>query len=369
MHSAVISLASGYGYFPTPTVAVEAATRLIQGGQLSVSPIEGLPALREALASTYRRSSGYGVSPQQVVVTPGGKAALFALFKTLLRPGDEVLVPTPVWFGFKSLIEQAGGNMRPLPLNSADDYTLTPAAVKAAIGPRTRILLFSNPNNPTGRIYKHAEVEAILDVTRQHPNLMVISDEIYDLVSFSTEPVPSLLEFADPHAQHVVVNGFSKSLALVGWGVGYLVAPTAVAQVCAAWQFATAAAVPTPNQHAALAVTKASASITRELLAQLATTRNILLDGLADLPNVHCHIPEGTYYAFPDFTAYLTPRIDPIIASASLVTRLRKAGVDVVDGASCGAPGFVRLSYAVPEEALREALRRIRKALASAPVF
>jgi len=357
-----ISLASGYGNFLPPAVAVARAAASLQGGPLPVSVIEGLPALREALASCYPRQS---VTPDQVVVTPGTKPALFALLKAVLRPGDEVLLPTPNWFGFWKLIEQAGGVVRPLPLASAGNYALHPAALAAALTPRTRVLLLSNPNNPTGRVYHRAELDAVLAVTRQHPDLFVLSDEIYNRITFGTEAVPSLLEWADPNGQHLVVNGFSKSLALIGWGIGYLVAPPKLAQACAAWQFSTAAAVPVPSQLAALATTEAGPTIAHELRTQLAANRTLLLTGLASLADVHCLFPEATYYAFPDFTAHLAPGLAPEAASAAFVSRLQAAGVSVVDGATCGAPGFARLSYAVPTDDLQEALQRLRTALSN----
>ncbi|QNP51133.1 pyridoxal phosphate-dependent aminotransferase [Hymenobacter qilianensis] len=241
------------------------------------------------------------------MITPGVKAALFALLKTILRPGDEVLVPTPNWFGFGELITQAGGIIRPLPLAPSDGYALPPEALEAAITPRTRVFLFSNPNNPTGRIYQHDEIEALLTVTRRHPGLFVLSDEIYNLINFSSAPVPCLLAFPDPHGQHLVVNGFSKSLALIGWGVGYLVAPPAVVQAAAGGQFATGAAVPVPNQHAALAATEHSAAIAKELLVQLAPTRALLLEALSALSGVRFVEPEGTYYVFADLRHFLPP--------------------------------------------------------------
>ncbi|WP_210116314.1 pyridoxal phosphate-dependent aminotransferase [Hymenobacter fodinae] len=350
-----ISLASGYGNFAVPAVAAEAAIRSISSGTLPVSDAAGLPALREALAQGYQRP----ITATQVVVTPGAKSALFALFKTLLRPQEEVLLPTPNWFGFGELITRAGGRVCPLPLSSESNYALTPAQLEAALTPQTRILLLSNPNNPTGRVYTRQEMQALLDVTRRFPELYVVSDEIYHLITFGAEPVPSLLDFEDPHERHVVVNGYSKSLALIGWGVGYLVAPAAVAAACAAWQFATSVAVPAPNQLAALAATQAASAIAAELLAQLQPTRARMLAELAALPHVPHGQPEGTYYAFPDFRAYLTPHLPAAAAAAELVASFQEAGVQVVDGSSCGPPGFVRLSYAVPEETLREAMHRI----------
>jgi aspartate aminotransferase len=360
----VISLASGYGNFTAPAVAVQQAAQLLQAGPQPISPIEGSPGLRDAIARRYQRQ-GAAVGPEQVVVTPGAKPALFALFKALLQPGDEVLLLTPNWFGFRGLVEKAGGTLRAVALEPATDYALDTATIQGHITAKTRILLFSNPNNPTGRVYSRPELEALLQVTRQWPNLVVISDEIYDGICFGTNPVTSLLAFEDPQQQHVVVSGFSKSLALIGWSVGYLVAPAALARQCAAWQFSTSAAVATLSQAAAQAATEQAELISRELCVGLTENRELMQAGLAAIPGVRNQLPAGTYYVFPDFRAFLNPDLLPAAASAELVARLRAAGVEVVDGASCAAPGFLRLSYAVSEPLLREALRRLAVVLAA----
>ncbi|WP_133272193.1 pyridoxal phosphate-dependent aminotransferase [Hymenobacter radiodurans] len=323
---AVISLASGYGNFATPTVAAERAIASIHADQLTPGPVEGLLALREAIATNYHRQKAPQITPAHIMVTPGVKVALVALLKAILRPGDEVLVPTPNWFGFGELITRAGGTMRSLPLDSADGYDLRPEVLEAALTPRTRVFLFSNPNNPTGRIYRHDEVEALLAVTRRYPELFVFSDEIYNLINFSSAPVPTLLAFPDPHGQHLVVNGFSKSLALIGWGVGYLVAPPAVVRAAAGGQFATGAPVPVPNQHAALAATEHSATIAQELLTRLAPTRSLLLAALSALPGVGYVEPEGTYYVFADLRPFLPPAHSATESSAALVAQLRAGG-------------------------------------------
>ncbi|MBO0359630.1 pyridoxal phosphate-dependent aminotransferase [Hymenobacter sp. BT186] len=359
-----ISLASGYGNFQLPTAALARVTALLASGKLPASPPEGLPELREALVARYQAQGALpGLSASQVVVTPGTKAALFAILRAVLRPGDEVLLPTPNWFGFWGLVEQAGGTVRELPLSAEDNYTLSAHTLATAITPRTRLLLFTNPNNPTGRIYTRAEVQALLDVTRQHPQLFVLSDEIYDGICFEAAAVPTLLSFPDPHSQHVVVNGFSKSLALLGWNIGYLVAPAPIAQACAAQQFTTAGAVAVPSQMAALAATENKPAITAALRQQLLPNRQLLFNFLATLPQALPQPPGGTYYAFPDLRAFLDPTLPLVPGSAQLVARLQAAGVEVVDGATCHAPGFVRLSYAVPTSELAQALERLDKAL------
>ena len=366
----MFSLASGYGDFAVPPVALEAAnTVLASAGHyhtpLAVSPAAGLPELREALAQRYRQRGATGLTAEQVLVTAGAKTALFALFSEMLQPGDEVLLPTPNWFGFYDLVRRAGGTLRPLPLTAADSYALHPDALRAALSPATRILIISNPNNPTGRVYSRAEWAALLAVTAEFPQLWVLSDEIYEGISFGPEPVPTLLAQPDPHQRHVVVSGFSKSLALAGWGVGCAVAPLALAQAVTARLFSTGVAVPVPAQAAALAATRQANAISAALCMQLRPTRKLLLEGLAALPGAPAVVaPEGTYYFFADFTRFLDPQLPAAEASAQMVRQLAAGGVEVVDGASCGAPGFVRLSYAVPEEDLRLALARLDEVLA-----
>ena len=369
-----ISLASGYGNFAVPAVALQAAAAVLneaqaQGSPLVVSPPAGLPELREALAARYRQRGAAGVTAGQVLVTGGAKSGLFALLSEMLSPGDDVLLPTPNWFGFYDLVRRAGGVLRTLPLAAATAYTLTPEALRAALTPTTRVLILSNPNNPTGRVYSAVEWQALLAVTRDFSNLWVLSDEIYEGICFAAGPVPTLLAFPDPHQRHVVVSGFSKSLALAGWGVGCAVAPLALARAVDARLFSTAVAVPVPNQLAALAATQHAGAIGAALCTQLQPTRQLLLRGLARLTGAPVTAaPTGTYYVFADFTRFLALELSAAQASAQLVGRLEDAGVTVVDGASCGAPGFVRLSYAVPEADLREALARMASVLNSIAV-
>ena len=367
--AAPVSLASGYGNFAVPAAALAAATAALAGAQrrrapLAVAPTAGLHELREALAGRYRERGAAGLSAAQVLVTGGAKAGLAAVLAELLRPGDDVLLPTPNWFGFFDLVRRAGGVLRTLPLAAADDYALRPEALRAALTPATRLLVLSNPNNPTGRVLSAAEWAALLAVTRDFPDLWVLSDEIYEGIAFGPAPVPTLLAQPDPHQRHVVVSGFSKSLALAGWGVGCAVLPPALAGAVEARLFSTAGPVPVPSQLAALAATRHAGAIGAALCAQLGPTRALLLAGLAALPGAPAGPPpEGTYYVFADFTRFLDPAQPPVEASAQLVRRLAAAGVEVVDGASCGAPGFCRLSYAVEEATLRLALLRMGEEL------
>ncbi|MBD2716380.1 aminotransferase class I/II-fold pyridoxal phosphate-dependent enzyme [Microvirga sp. STR05] len=356
-----ISLASGYGNFATPPAVLVRLNQHLAAPPLPLSPTSGLPELRDALRLRYSGLRTDEKATHEIVVTPGTKAALFLALSAVLRPGDEVLLLTPNWFGFAELVKQAGGLLRELPLSPADNYALRPEAVRAALTPRTRVLLFSNPNNPTGRLYTRPELEALLAVTAQFPELFVLADEIYDGIRFEAEEVPSFLSCSDA-PRHIVVNGFSKSHALAGWNIGYLAAPRSVAEACTARLFATGGAVAVLSQLAALETVE-NPVISAALCQQLAPNRQLMLDFLATLPGALPHIPLGTYYAFPDLRAYLQPHLPLPEAATDLVGRLLSAGVEVVDGTSCGAPGFVRMSYAVASEDLQEALRRLATVL------
>lgn len=367
--AAPVSLASGYGSFAVPPLALQAATSALASlrGPLPVGDAAGTPALREALAARYRQRGAARVQAAHIVVTPGAKAALFAVLSEVLQTGGttEVLLPTPNWFGFGELVRLAGGQLREWPLSAATAYALDPAALRRALTPTTRVLLLSNPNNPTGRLYTRQEWAALLEVTREHPGLVVISDEIYEGIVFGSPgadyaPAPTLLALPDPHGQHLVVSGFSKSLGLAGWGVGYVAGPPALAAAVAARQFSTAGPVPAPNQAAALAATQHADAIGQHLCHLLQPNRQILLAGLRALPGQPPFgAPEGTYYVFADFSRWLLPARPPAAASAALAADLAAAGVLAVDGGTCGAPGFFRLSYAVPAADLREALHRL----------
>lgn len=368
----LVSLASGYGNFAVPAVALAAATAaLITAGQhaepLVVAPAAGLPALRATLAARYRQRGALHVEAENVLVTAGAKTGLFAVFSELLTPGDDVLLLTPNWFGFGELVRRAGGTLRHLPLNAANNYALAPETLRMALTPVTRLLIISNPNNPTGRVLSAEEWASLLAVTADFPNLWVLSDEIYEGISFGSAPVPTLLAQPGAGSRHVVVSGFSKSLALVGWGVGCVVAPPALAAAVAARLFTTGVSVPVPVQLAALAATEHAEAIGAALCAQLQSTRQQLVAGLAALPGAGpVAAPEGTYYIFADFRRFLPPGLPAADASAALIQRLATAGVEAVDGASCDAPGFARLSYAVPAKVLAEALIRLRAGLMGA---
>lgn len=365
----MLSLAAGYGPFSTPSVSITAArVALSDPARLRPAPAQGLPVLREAIATRYQRTAGVAVDPARVVITPGTKLAVHVLLQTVLQAGDEVLIPTPNWFGFHQLMARAvGATLKLLPLDPADAYALHPAAIVAALTPQTKLLILTNPSNPTGRVYTLPELEAVLKaVQAARPDIWILSDEIYDGITFGQQgtPAPTVLALPDPGGRHVVINGFSKSVAMAGWRVGYLVTPPALAPVVTKYLLDIVSSVSPLNQLAVAAATDAFEAITHKLLATLIPARDLILCelerlGIAALPT------QGAYYAFADLRPWQPQGYtDPAAASAALIDRLRDSHeLLLIDGATCGAPGFARITFATTETELREGLSRLARGL------
>ncbi len=369
-----LSLASGSSYFYSPDAAVTAAMAAMQSGQTFYGPTEGIPDLRQAIAARYTlQGQGAPLHPDQVLVTPGCRQALFNLFMVLLRAGDEVVIPTPAWFGFDQLLKYSHGRSVAVPTLASENYTLTPALLRQTLTARSRILILTNPGNPTGRIYTKAELEALLDVVNEFPNLYVISDEIYDLVTYG-QPVISILSCQGaPPERTFVVNGFSKAFAMSGWRLGYIAGPEAVLKKCTEFQGSTFSDVSMFLQEAALATLQHLPDVLTPMLEVLHRHREIMRDGLAELPQVKYTSPEGAYYFFPDFSAYIgrtTPAGLRIRTSIDLFKYLReKHKLELVPGDKFKAPGFARLSFAVTQPVLVAAMQRLKEALSQLRLF
>jgi aspartate aminotransferase len=361
-----ISLASGASYFRSPSPATSAAIAALQEGKTSYGPTEGTLELRQAICNMYKQE-GIRARPEQVLVTPGSKQALFNLFTTLLCQGDEVVVPTPAWFGFHELMKYSKGMLVPLETKLSEKYALTPEALHKTLNDRSRILLLTNPGNPTGRIYTKAELEALLEVTWQFPNLYILSDEIYDRVTY-TGAFTSLLSCKGAKAERVILlNGFSKSFAMSGWRLGYMLGPEEVIRKCTDFQGSTLSGVSVFLQEAAMATLEKQEQVLPGMLEVLTQNRQIMQQGLDALPEVKYYIPDGAYYFFPDFSYYLhrrTPSGDTLTTSVDLCRYLREScNLELAPGDPFGAPGHARMSFAIETPALQEAMQRLKQAL------
>lgn len=360
-----LNLAAGASYFRSPEAATTAAISALNSGQTYYGPSEGAPALRQAIAERYRQD-GIPVDPEQVLVTPGTKQALFNLFSVLLREEDEVVIPTPAWFGFNELLKYSKGKLVQVPTTLQNNYTLSLQDLRAALTEKSRILLLTNPANPSGRIYSKQELETILQLLQQFPELYLICDEIYDLDTYGC-PFTSALACKGPQERIIVVNGFSKNFAMSGWRIGYMVAPAAVIQQSIDFQASTFSGVSMFVQEAALATLQASDKALMPMLQVLQEHRQIMKAGLEAIPHVTFYLPDGAYYFFPDLSYYLqsiTPDSTSIETTEDLCRYLEeKYNLLVVNGDKFGEVGHVRMSFAVKKPVLQQAMARLREAL------
>lgn len=362
----VITLASGASYFKSPSAATQAAILSLQADQTGYGPAEGTLSLRRAISAKYKRM-GSDVQPEQVLVTPGSKQALFNLFTVLLQPADEVVVPTPAWFGFNELMRYSKGALVQLPTSLNHNYKLTPEMLRGTLTERSRILLLTNPGNPTGRLYSADELEALLAVVKEYPNLYLIADEIYDLVTYGKPFTPALSCAGALPSRTIVVNGFSKSFAMSGWRVGFIVGPSDIIKKCIDFQAATLSGISMVLQDAAEATLEQQESTLQPMREVLQENRQIMQQGLDAIPHVRYYLPEGAYYFFPDLSHYLgrTSITGEVLRNSLDLCRYFRDcyNLELAPGDYFGGPGHVRMSFAVERHKLQEAMQRLRQGL------
>ena len=353
-----INLASGSTYFTTPALASMAAIKAIQEHKTFYGLTEGTLALRAAIALRYKNLNQATVVPENILVTAGTKQALFNILSAVLKPGDEVIVPVPNWFGLQQVLELVQAKIVLWPTSPESNYALRPTDLEKLITSKTRLVLISNPCNPTGRIYQKPELEALLQVLAQYPKIYLLSDEIYDLISYGLA-VPSLMQFPDPLGRHIVVNGFSKAFAMSGWRIGYIIMPPALYQSSLAFQQVTIAGVSEFVQAAAQAILENINTVLPPMLQELHQHRQLMLDFLKD-KKIETFAPEGAYFVFP----YLNPILNKAVpTTAALVKYLKEnQSLEILPGENFGTPGYARISFALPPEKLQVAFNRFAEA-------
>jgi aspartate aminotransferase len=364
----VIGFGAGEPDFPTPAYVVEAAVEACRDPRNHrYTPAGGLPELKQAIAEKTRRDSGLEVSPAQVVVTNGGKQAIYEAFATMLDPGDEVLVPAPYWTTYPEAIQLAGGVPVPVLADETQDYKVTVEQLEAARTERTKVLLFVSPSNPTGAVYTADEIRAIGAWVEQHA-LWVLTDEIYEHLVYDGVETGSLPVLCPELAEHsVVVNGVAKTYAMTGWRVGWIIAPTDLATAATNLQSHATSNVSNVAQRAALAAVTGDLSAVAEMKAAFDRRRRTIVSMLGEIDGVVCPTPEGAFYAYPSVKGLLGRQYDGrrIDTSADLAEYiLEQAEVAVVPGEAFGSPGYLRLSYALGDDDLVEGITRLQKLFA-----
>ena len=363
----VIGFGAGEPDFPTPDhVVAAAAAACADPRNHRYSPTAGLPELREAVAAKTARDSGYAVEPAQVLVTNGGKQAVYNAFATLLDPGDEVLVPAPYWTTYPEAIRLAGGLPVEVPTDESTGFRTTVDSLEAARTPRTKVLLFVSPSNPTGAVYPRHEVEAI-GAWAAASGLWVVTDEIYEHLVYGSAVHHSMPVVVPELAERcVVLNGVAKTYAMTGWRVGWLVGPLDVVKAATNLQSHATSNVANVSQRAALAAVSGDLAAVAAMREAFDRRRRRALELLAEVDGVACAEPEGAFYVFPSFAGVLGREVAGRTPTTSLELAeviLDEARVAIVPGEAFGAPGYARLSYALGDDDLVEGLTRIAKLL------
>ncbi len=359
----VIGFGAGEPDFPTPDFIVAAAVAAATDPKSHrYSPAAGQPALREAIAAKTLRDSGFGVEPNQVLVSNGGKQALYNAFATLLDPGDEVLLPSPYWTTYPESIALAGGVPVVVPTDETTGYRTNVAQLEEYVTDKTKLLVFVSPSNPTGAVYSPAEVEAIGQWAADK-GLWVVTDEIYEHLVYGDAEFSSMPALApDLQDRCVVVNGVAKTYAMTGWRVGWLIGPTDVVKAATNLQSHATSNVCNVAQAATLAAVTGDLAVVAEMRAAFDRRRQLIVGMLNQIPGVECPMPEGAFYAYPSVKGLLNREIAGHTANSTTELAefiLEEAEVAVVPGEAFGTPGYLRLSYALGDEDIETGVARI----------
>jgi aspartate/methionine/tyrosine aminotransferase len=366
----VIGFGAGEPDFATPDHIVAAAAQACREPRFHhYTPAAGLPELREAIAAKTRRDSAYAVEPAQVLVTNGGKQAVFNAFATLLDPGDEVLLPAPYWTTYPEAIKLAGGTPVPVRTDETSGYLASLEALEAVRGPRTKALLFCSPSNPTGAVYPSEQVAAI-GRWAADAGIWVLTDEIYEHLTYGDARHASMPVVAPEIADRcVVLNGVAKTYAMTGWRVGWMIGPADVVKAAAGLQSHSTSNVANVSQAAALAAVSGDLTAVAEMRAAFDRRRRTMTRMLDDITGVTCPEPQGAFYCYPSLAGVLGRDIRgqrPTSSAELAALILDEAEVAVVPGEAFGTPGYLRLSYALGDDDLAEGVGRVAKLLAEA---
>lgn len=362
----VINMSVGEPDFNTPDFIKDAGKQAIDNNITRYSPVPGYLNLREAICRRLLQDHGLEYEPSCIVVSNGAKQSIANTILALVNPGDEVIVPTPCWVSYRQLILLAGGVPVEVFAGVESGFKVTPEQIEAAVTPKTRLLMLNSPCNPSGAVYSRGELEAIAEVVRSHEGLMVISDEIYEKISFCGR-LTSIAELPGMRERTIIVNGVSKAYAMTGWRIGYIAAPLWVAKGCSLLQGQYTSGPSSISQMAALAAFDSDQSCCETMRAAFQKRRDLISGLTADIPGLEVSSPMGAFYLFPKCSHYFGKTLrGHVIANATdfVMYLLEEAHVACVAGDSFGAPEYFRMSFALAEERITEAVGRIKSALA-----
>ena len=360
----VIGLGAGEPDFDTPEHIKEAAIQAIRDGHTKYTAVDGIIELREAISDKFRRDNNIEYAVDQILVSVGGKHSLYNLFSAVLNAGDEVIIPAPYWVSYPAMALLA--DAEPVIVSAGPDqgFKLRPEQVAAAINDATRIFVLNSPSNPTGAAYTRAELEALAEVLREHPRVLIVTDDMYEFIYWADEPFCSFLTAApDLYERTITVNGVSKAYSMTGWRIGYAGGPASIIAAMRKIQSQSTSNPCSIAQRAALAAISGDQSCVAKMNTAFKERHDFVVEALNRIPGFRCLPGAGTFYAFPDITGVLENRPDLSGDIPFAEFLLEQAEVAVVPGSAFGAPGHVRLSFACGLETLETAIGRIEKAL------
>ncbi|MGB2144218.1 MAG: pyridoxal phosphate-dependent aminotransferase [Flavobacteriaceae bacterium] len=361
----IIGLSLGEPDFNTPDFIKEAAKTAVDENYNSYTPVDGYVELKQAIITKFKRDNNLNYQPSQIVVSTGAKQCLANVALVMLNEGDEVILPCPYWVSYADIVKLSDGVPVEVMTSIENDFKMTPQQLEAAITPKTKMIWFSSPCNPSGSVYSKSELRALADVLKNHPNIYIVSDEIYEHINFVGGHA-SMAEFEDMYDRTITVNGVSKAFAMTGWRIGFLGAPEAIARACNKMQGQITSGANCIAQRAVITALEASPTKVQYMIDEFKVRRDLILGLLKDIDGFTCNTPEGAFYVFPDVSAFFGKTLNGTLiknATDFSLYLLEAALVATVTGDAFGNPNCIRISYAASQDQIIEAINRIKKAV------
>lgn len=361
----IISLSLGEPDFNTPDFIKEAAKKAIDENYSTYSPVDGYVELKNAICNKFKRDNNLEYKPSNIVVSTGAKQALYNIAQCMINEGDEIILPAPYWVSYYEIIKLSGGVPVEVPTTVENDFKITPEQLAKAITPKTKMIWYSSPCNPSGSVYNREELTKLSEVILKHDNIFVVSDEIYEHINFSgtfcsIASIPGMFE------RTITVNGVAKAFAMTGWRIGYMGAPEFIAKACTKMQGQVTSGANSIAQRATIAAVEADPKVLDYMVEAFHKRRDLVVGLVKEIPNWKINVPEGAFYVFPDVSYYFGKTLkNTLIKDATDLSMylLAEANVATVTGEAFGNANCLRLSYATSEDALKEAFKRIKEVL------
>lgn len=374
----VISLSIGEPDFNTPEEVKEAAKQAIDENWTHYPPVPGYPELKKAICAKFKRDNNLDYTPDQIIVSTGAKQSIYQVVMALVNPDDEVIIPAPFWVSYKAIVQLAEGKSVYIQTQIENDFKVTPEQLRAAITPKTKMMIFSSPSNPTGMLYSHDELKALAEVLRDYPNIFVVADEIYEHINFEGKH-ESMAQFDWMKERTITVNGVAKGFAMTGWRIGFIGAPVAIAKACNKLQGQVTSATCSIAQRATIKAMEMDPKTSKDIIEMrniFMKRRDMVFELLQQVPGFKVRLPKGAFYFFPEVSSLYGKNVpaDSAFAQKFGKTKIENstdfcmyilydANVALVMGSAFGDDKCVRLSYATSEDKLREAVKRIKTAV------